>query len=276
MRRSRMSAKHWRKRSTSIGRPRPKANGAVPTRSTADGLRPPLRPAISARSSMPLPRASICAAARSAFSAYFRALQTYRRRASARRHRGRRSRRMPVGTQRARSPQGSSDDLTPDARTIVGDLDRAIALDPNDAGAHHLRIHFWEQAHHPERALPDADYLRLVDLRSGGIASAAHGRTHLRPHRRLRSNDRSQRRRLCQRRRLFRARQRRRREIHAHLPRARRGFRAVRLDHGRTRCRGPRFRRTRVGQQLANIWLQRMHDNRLVLELLGARSRRCA
>jgi hypothetical protein len=54
---------------------------------------------------------------------------------------------------------GSADELTPDARTIIADLDRAIALDANDAGAHHLRIHFWELAHHPERALGDADYL---------------------------------------------------------------------------------------------------------------------
>jgi hypothetical protein len=58
--------------------------------------------------------------------------------------------------------QGSGDDLTADARTLSGDLDRALVLDPGDLGAHHLRIHFWEEAHRPERALPDANYLAAL------------------------------------------------------------------------------------------------------------------
>ncbi len=49
--------------------------------------------------------------------------------------------------------------LTTDAQRIADDLDRALRVDPDDAGAHHLRIHFWEQADVPQRALPDADYL---------------------------------------------------------------------------------------------------------------------
>ncbi|MGD0471985.1 MAG: hypothetical protein ABSB70_02090 [Candidatus Velthaea sp.] len=49
--------------------------------------------------------------------------------------------------------------LTADAQTIVDDLNHALELDPRDVGARHLRIHFWEQADRPERALPDADFL---------------------------------------------------------------------------------------------------------------------
>lgn len=55
--------------------------------------------------------------------------------------------------------QGSADDLTADAQTIAADLDRALGVDPGDVGAHHLRIHFWEEAHRPERALADANVL---------------------------------------------------------------------------------------------------------------------
>ncbi len=57
---------------------------------------------------------------------------------------------------------GPADDLIPEAQTIAADLDRALRIDPDDAGAHHLRIHFWEQAHRPERALADADYLAAL------------------------------------------------------------------------------------------------------------------
>lgn len=48
---------------------------------------------------------------------------------------------------------------TADARTIARDLDAALALDPGDIGAHHLRIHFWEAVGKPEHARFDADYL---------------------------------------------------------------------------------------------------------------------
>lgn len=63
--------------------------------------------------------------------------------------------------------QGDSNELTPDARTIAADVDRALELDPADVGAHHLRIHFWEEAHHPERALPDANYLASLRYEPG-------------------------------------------------------------------------------------------------------------
>jgi hypothetical protein len=59
------------------------------------------------------------------------------------------------------------DEPTGDARTIITDLDAALKLDPNDVGAHHLRIHFWEEAFHPERALPDADDLAALDYAPG-------------------------------------------------------------------------------------------------------------
>ena len=58
--------------------------------------------------------------------------------------------------------QGAADELTPDAQVLANDLDRALTLDPTDLGARHLRIHFWEQAHRPERALPDANYLAAL------------------------------------------------------------------------------------------------------------------
>jgi hypothetical protein len=55
--------------------------------------------------------------------------------------------------------QGTGGELTAEARIILSDLDRALGIDSSDIGARHLRIHFWEEAHQPERALPDADYL---------------------------------------------------------------------------------------------------------------------
>jgi hypothetical protein len=62
---------------------------------------------------------------------------------------------------------GPADELTPDAVTLAADLDRALALDPDDVGAHHLRIHFWEQAHRPDRARSDADYLASLTFEPG-------------------------------------------------------------------------------------------------------------
>jgi hypothetical protein len=71
--------------------------------------------------------------------------------------------------------QGPANDLTPDAALMAGDLDRALALDPDDVGAHHLRIHFWEEAFQPERALPDANYLAALsyDLGESHLAHMA-------------------------------------------------------------------------------------------------------
>jgi tetratricopeptide (TPR) repeat protein len=63
--------------------------------------------------------------------------------------------------------QSPSDELTADAQLMAADLDRALAIDPQDVGAHHLRIHFWEEAHHPERALADADYLASLSYDPG-------------------------------------------------------------------------------------------------------------
>jgi hypothetical protein len=57
---------------------------------------------------------------------------------------------------------GPNDPLTADAQTIAGDLDRALAIDPDDVGAHHLRIHFWEEVYRPEHARSDADYLAAL------------------------------------------------------------------------------------------------------------------
>lgn len=47
---------------------------------------------------------------------------------------------------------------TEPALRMVRELDRALALDPANLGAHHLRIHLWEVLGHPEHALDDARY----------------------------------------------------------------------------------------------------------------------
>jgi tetratricopeptide (TPR) repeat protein len=46
----------------------------------------------------------------------------------------------------------------PGALAIERDVDAALALDPANIGAHHLRIHIEEEIGHPERALSDARY----------------------------------------------------------------------------------------------------------------------
>jgi hypothetical protein len=51
------------------------------------------------------------------------------------------------------------DALTPKAREIQDDADRALALEPTNLGAHHLRIHLLENAHRSAQAAPDADAL---------------------------------------------------------------------------------------------------------------------
>ncbi len=57
--------------------------------------------------------------------------------------------------------------LVPAAKTMAADLDAALALDPDDVGAHHLRIHLWEDAHDPQHALSDAEYLRHLAFLPG-------------------------------------------------------------------------------------------------------------
>ncbi len=51
------------------------------------------------------------------------------------------------------------DALTPKAREIQDDADRALTLEPTNLGAHHLRIHLLENAHRSQQAVPDADAL---------------------------------------------------------------------------------------------------------------------
>jgi len=100
------------------------------------------------------------------FSAYFRALQAY---ADAHPSDGMASTLAAYAGWNATDllTQGAADDLTADAQVLAADLDRSLALDPNDLGAHHLRIHFWEQAHHPERALSDANFLASLSYDPG-------------------------------------------------------------------------------------------------------------
>lgn len=52
-----------------------------------------------------------------------------------------------------------NDALVPKAREMLDDLDRAIALDPTNLGAHHLRIHLLENADRSSDAIRDADAL---------------------------------------------------------------------------------------------------------------------
>ncbi|MBV8299145.1 MAG: hypothetical protein JO083_06340 [Candidatus Eremiobacteraeota bacterium] len=51
------------------------------------------------------------------------------------------------------------DALTPKAREIQDDADRALVLEPTNLGAHHLRIHLLENASRAQQAVPDADAL---------------------------------------------------------------------------------------------------------------------
>jgi hypothetical protein len=51
------------------------------------------------------------------------------------------------------------DALTPKAREIQDDADRALVLEPTNLGAHHLRIHLLENARRSAQAVPDADAL---------------------------------------------------------------------------------------------------------------------
>ncbi|HEY4442441.1 MAG TPA: hypothetical protein VGN14_18450 [Candidatus Elarobacter sp.] len=51
------------------------------------------------------------------------------------------------------------DALTPKAREMLDDLDRALVLEPANLGAHHLRIHLLENAKRAKDAVSDADAL---------------------------------------------------------------------------------------------------------------------
>lgn len=53
----------------------------------------------------------------------------------------------------------ANDGLTPKAREMLDDLDRALVLEPTNIGAHHLRIHLLENAGRSKDAIPDADAL---------------------------------------------------------------------------------------------------------------------
>jgi predicted Zn-dependent protease len=53
----------------------------------------------------------------------------------------------------------ANDGLIPKAREILADLDRALVLDPQNIGAHHLRIHLLEEADRAKDAIPDAQAL---------------------------------------------------------------------------------------------------------------------
>lgn len=66
-------------------------------------------------------------------------------------------------------------------QTMRDDLNAAVALDPDDLGAHHLLVHFWERAGHADRALPDAQYLasRSYDLGQSHLPHMA-GHTYAR------------------------------------------------------------------------------------------------
>jgi hypothetical protein len=52
-----------------------------------------------------------------------------------------------------------NDALTPKSAEMLADLDRALALEPANLGAHHLRIHLLEYARRSRDAVPNADAL---------------------------------------------------------------------------------------------------------------------
>jgi hypothetical protein len=49
--------------------------------------------------------------------------------------------------------------VTPKANEMIADLDAALALEPTNLGAHHLRIHLMESLHRAHDAVSDADAL---------------------------------------------------------------------------------------------------------------------
>jgi tetratricopeptide (TPR) repeat protein len=51
------------------------------------------------------------------------------------------------------------DAVTPKTNEMIADLDAALALDPANVGAHHLRIHLMEELHRARDAVSDADAL---------------------------------------------------------------------------------------------------------------------
>jgi tetratricopeptide (TPR) repeat protein len=53
----------------------------------------------------------------------------------------------------------ANDGLIPKAREMLDELDRALALEPANIGAHHLRIHLLENADRAKDAMPDAEAL---------------------------------------------------------------------------------------------------------------------
>ena len=59
------------------------------------------------------------------------------------------------------------DALTPKAREVLADADRALELEPSNLGAHHLRIHLLENASRSREAVPDADALSALGYPPG-------------------------------------------------------------------------------------------------------------
>jgi hypothetical protein len=51
------------------------------------------------------------------------------------------------------------DAMTPKAREILEDVDRALVLEPSNLGAHHLRLHLLEETRRPKDAISDAEAL---------------------------------------------------------------------------------------------------------------------
>jgi tetratricopeptide (TPR) repeat protein len=68
--------------------------------------------------------------------------------------------------------------LNTKAREILADLDRALVLDPQHLGAHHLRIHLLEEADRAQEAVPDAEALASYDY-APGMSHLAHMSAHV-------------------------------------------------------------------------------------------------
>ena len=61
------------------------------------------------------------------------------------------------------------DGMTPKAREILDDVDRALVLEPSNLGAHHLRLHLLEETKRAKDAISDAEADLLVPLVSDAV-----------------------------------------------------------------------------------------------------------
>jgi tetratricopeptide (TPR) repeat protein len=61
----------------------------------------------------------------------------------------------------------AQNEMTPKAREVLADVDRALVLEPSNLGAHHLRVHLLEEVRRWDDAVPDAAALEAFQYPLG-------------------------------------------------------------------------------------------------------------